>query len=61
MREIMRRASRAVLNRDATGTYELRTSATIVRYPDRYSDKRGKQMWEEVSALLAKAAAGQHG
>ena len=61
MREIMRRASRAVLNRDATGTYELRTSATIVRYPDRYSDKRGKQMWEEVSALLAKTAAGQHG
>ena len=41
MQEIMRRASRIVLNADASGTHELRTDAKIVRYPDRYSDKRG--------------------
>jgi hypothetical protein len=47
MQEIMRRASRVVL-----GPYELRTDATIVRYPDRYSDKRGGQIWEDVLELL---------
>ena len=41
MREIMRRASRIVLNADPRGTHELRTDCKIVRYPDRYSDKRG--------------------
>jgi DNA polymerase-1 len=50
--EIMRRASRVVLNADPAGTYELRTDATIVRYPDRYSDKRGRQVWADVLALL---------
>jgi hypothetical protein len=48
--EIMRRASRIVLG----GDYELRTDATIVRYPDRYSDKRGVKMWTEVTNLLEK-------
>src|SRR6185369_16544297 len=40
MQEIMRRASRIVLNDSASGTHEIRTDAKIVRYPDRYSDKR---------------------
>jgi hypothetical protein len=53
MREIMRRASRVVLNRDASGTIELRTDYKIVRYPDRYSDKRGAKIWDEVVELLA--------
>ena len=53
MQEIMRRASRVVLNADPDGPYELRTDATIVRYPDRYSDKRGRQMWADVLDLLA--------
>ena len=44
MREIMRRASRIVLNADADGTHELRTDDTIIRYPDRYSDKRGAEI-----------------
>ena len=35
-----------------TAHYELRTDATIVRYPDRYIDKRGVAMWTEVLALL---------
>jgi hypothetical protein len=54
MREIMRRASRIVLNADTNGTHELRTDYTIVRYPDRYSDKRGAKIWTEVTDLLAK-------
>ena len=54
MREIMRRASRIVLNADASGTHELRTDVKIIRYPDRYSDKRGDKIWGEVLELLAK-------
>jgi DNA polymerase family A len=53
MREIMRRASRIVLNNDASGTHELRTDYTIVRYPDRYKDKRGAEIWEYVMGHLA--------
>jgi hypothetical protein len=53
LREIMRRASRIVLNPTADGTLELRTDAKIVRYPDRYSDKRGEEMWSRVVELLA--------
>jgi hypothetical protein len=53
MREIMRRASRIVLNADVAGTIELRTDVKIVRYPDRYSDKRGDKIWSEVMDLLA--------
>ncbi len=52
MQEIMRRASRIVLNADAFGTHELRTDAKIVRYPDRYSDKRGDAIWDRVMELL---------
>jgi hypothetical protein len=54
MREIMRRASRIVLNADPSGTHELRTDYKIVRYPERYSDKRGAEIWGEVLQLLAK-------
>jgi DNA polymerase-1 len=57
MREIMRRASRIVLNADAAGTHELRTDYTIIRYPDRYSDKRGAKIWAEVTGLLARSHA----
>ena len=53
MREIMRRASRIVLNDDASGTHELRTDANIVRHPDRYTDKRGKEIWDYVLKHLA--------
>ena len=41
MREIMRRASRVILNPTADGTIELRTDFKIIRYPGRYTDKRG--------------------
>jgi hypothetical protein len=45
--EIMRRASRVVL-----GGHELRTDATVVRYPDRYGDPRGEKIWQDVLGLL---------
>jgi DNA polymerase I len=53
MQEIMRRASRIVLNADAAGAHELRTDAKIIRYPERYSDPRGAAIWERVLELLA--------
>jgi hypothetical protein len=57
MRECMRRASRVVLNADPGGPYELRTKAEIVMHPNRYSDKRGAQIWQRVIELLAEHAA----
>jgi hypothetical protein len=45
--EAMREASEIVL----VG-FTLRTDAKIVRYPDRYSDERGRRMWEAVVSLL---------
>jgi hypothetical protein len=59
MQELMRRASRIVLNRDRAGTHELRTDCTIVRYPDRYIDKRGVAVWQHVLDLLAQQQAGK--
>jgi len=53
MREIMRRASRIVLNASADGPHELRTDAKIVRYPERYTDQRGAEIWSQVLDLLA--------
>jgi DNA polymerase-1 len=52
-RECMRRASRIVLNATADGTHELRTDAKIIRYPDRYIDKRGTDIWTFVLRHLA--------
>jgi hypothetical protein len=48
MQELMRRASRVVL-----GDHELRTDAKIIRYPDRYTDRRGDAVWASVLRLLA--------
>jgi DNA polymerase I-like protein with 3'-5' exonuclease and polymerase domains len=53
MREIMRRASRVILNPTADGTIELRTDVKIIRHPDRYTDPRGVEIWETVLGLLA--------
>jgi hypothetical protein len=52
MQEAMKGASRIVLD-----GFELGTDVTIVRYPDRYSDERGKTMWDKVMALLDQADA----
>ena len=48
---LMAEASRIVLD-----GFELRSDAEIVRYPDRYSDERGRLMWEKVVALCNSAA-----
>ena len=53
MQDIMREASRIVLN-----GFELGTDATVVRYPDRYMDERGTVMWQRVMALVGRAEAG---
>src|SRR5262249_53178192 len=51
-REILRRASRVILNPPADGTFELRTDVKIIRYPDRFIDPRGTELWETVLKLL---------
>jgi DNA polymerase-1 len=53
MREIMRRASRVILNSTADGTIELRTDAKIIRTGERFTDPRGTELWETVLKLLA--------
>ncbi len=45
--EIMCEASRVILD-----GFPLRTEALVIRYPDRYMDKRGKTMWEAVWELI---------
>lgn len=45
-RRQMAAASRAVL-----GGFEIGTDVEIVRYPDRFSDAKGKELWETVSSL----------
>jgi|RhiMetdeSRZDD1v2_1073273.scaffolds.fasta_scaffold387481_1 hypothetical protein len=36
--------------------FPLRTEAKIVRYPERYQDPRGVQMWETVQGILAEVS-----
>src|SRR5262249_4226354 len=45
--QAMREASELVLP-----GFPLRTEAKIVRHPERYSDERGRRMWELVQELL---------
>lgn len=47
MQEIMKEASEIVL-----GGFPLESDAKIFRYPDRYSDPRGEQMWNLVMEIL---------
>ena len=53
LQEIMRRASRVILNTSPGAAVELRTDATVIRHPDRYADKRGDAIWRNVLELLA--------
>jgi hypothetical protein len=48
----MREASRVVLGGLELGGLELGSDAQIVRWPDRYTDKRGEVMWGTVARLL---------
>jgi DNA polymerase I-like protein with 3'-5' exonuclease and polymerase domains len=52
--DAMREASRIVL-----AGFELGVDSTTVRHPDRYSDPRGKVMWERVMRLLVEAETAQ--
>ena len=45
----MAQASEIVL-----GGFKLRTDAKLVRYPDRYEDPRGKEMWDTVWNIINK-------
>ena len=55
MREIMAEASRKAL-----GGFEIRTDVEIIRYPDRYRDERGLNMWriamEQLERIESSAA-----
>jgi hypothetical protein len=44
--EYMREATRIILGAP------LRSDAKVIRYPDRYVDPRGKEMWEKVQRIL---------
>ena len=46
-RRTMAEASAAVL-----GGFELRSDARLIRYPDRYHDQRGAQMWNKVREII---------
>jgi DNA polymerase I len=48
MRACMAEASQIILD-----GFDLRTDATLIRYPDRYSDPRGAVMWDRVIRLIA--------
>lgn len=48
--EAMQEASRIVL-----GGFALNTDASTVEYPNRYSDSRGKKMWDRVTRLSSAA------
>lgn len=53
--ELMAQASEVIL-----GGFRLRSDAEVVRYPDRYRDKRGTTMWNTVWDILDAIAPG-HG
>ena len=48
------RAAMAEASRAALGGFELGTDASITRWPDRYTDGRGRVMWERVTGLIGK-------
>ena len=57
MQEIMRRASRVILNPTADGTIELRTDAKIIRHPGRFTDSRGDRTVGNRPEAAGRAAA----
>jgi DNA polymerase I len=54
MQAAMAMASRVVLD-----GFELRTDVNVIRYPDRYQDPRGLEMWTRVMDLVAKREAAE--
>jgi DNA polymerase I-like protein with 3'-5' exonuclease and polymerase domains len=56
MRAAMAEASRIVL-----AGFELATDVKVVRWPERYMDPRGLEMWNRVCGLVSKAESQQWG
>jgi DNA polymerase I len=54
MQAFMAKASTIVLD-----GFELRTDVNAIRYPDRYQDPRGVEMWARVMDLVAKREAAE--
>ena len=52
LKALMVKASEMVM-----GTLACRVDAEVVRYPDRYRDEGGGEMWDEVMGLLQAAEA----
>jgi DNA polymerase-1 len=52
--EVVRATQRAMVeaSRYVLDGFELRTEADVVRWPNRYVDKRGAKMWETVMGIL---------
>jgi hypothetical protein len=42
----------AKASRDVLDGFELRTEAKSIRFPARYSDRRGRVMWQRVMQLI---------
>jgi hypothetical protein len=55
------RAAMADASRDVLAGFELNTDVKVTRWPDRYMDPRGRQMWERVCSLVARAEPQQMG
>ena len=49
-RELMAEASRIVLS-----GFEVRTDVKVVRYPERFTDKRGTRMWDDATRSVEEA------
>ena len=41
----------AQASRDVLGGFEIGTDAKIVRYPDRYMERRGRRIWDAMMAF----------
>jgi DNA polymerase I len=52
---IAMRAAMAEASRHVLAGFELNTDVKIVRWPDRYMDPRGVEMWSRVCDLVSKA------
>jgi hypothetical protein len=55
------RACMAKASRDVLAGFELRTEVKFVRYPGRYSDRRGRVMWRRVMKLIAARESAKRG
>jgi hypothetical protein len=48
----------AKASEDLLRGFRLRSDATIVRFPDRYMDERGREMWQRVWSIVSRIESG---